>query len=93
MSDAPEKLKRYMVVVEMPFQDRDARRTERVQRSAAVTSVARDELLKWLARQPFPPSEYVLEAPATFGTFGMLATERVAKALRSAPSVEAVLEA
>lgn len=86
-------LKRYMIVVEMPFQDRDARRTERVERSAAITKVARDELLKWLSRQPFPPSEYVLEAPATFGTFGMLATERVAKALRSAPSVEAVLEA
>jgi hypothetical protein len=64
-----------------------------VQRSAALTSVTRDEILKWLARQPFPPSEYVLEAAATFGTFGMLATERVAKAVRGAPSVEAVLEA
>mgnify|MGYP000134073573 CR=1 FL=1 len=86
-------LKRYMLVVDMPEQDRDARRTARVAKSAEATSAARDELLKWLADREFHASEYVLEPPATFGTIGMLATERVAKALRGAPLVQAVLEA
>ncbi len=87
------QLRRYMVVVEMPAQSPDATHTARVERSKEATAEARASLARWLETEGFSGNEYELEPPAAFGTFGLVSTERVAKALRGAPGVQAVLEA
>jgi hypothetical protein len=83
----------YMVVVDMPGQDADSTHTARVERSKMMTRDAREVVARWLEASGLPKTEYELAPPAAFGTFGLLATERVARSLRSAPGVQAVLEA
>jgi hypothetical protein len=83
--------KRYMVVVKV-FDDLDGRETGRVGRSVDRTAAAQTAVIDYLVTQGIPKSAYVMAPPSSVGTFGMETTDAVAKLVRNAPHVEAVLE-
>lgn len=88
-----ETKKRYLVVVALPDKDIDARQTARFAKSMELTRAARARVGEWLTSRGFGATDFELMEPEVFGTFSILTTEAVAKALRGSPGVDAVLDA
>jgi hypothetical protein len=85
-------MKRFVIVVDIPAAPANARRTDRVAKVNEATLAAQAEVRAWLEEQGVPLSEFALDPPMAFGTFAATCTDRVAKLLRGAPGVQAVLE-
>lgn len=86
-------VRRYMVVVVMPDQDPDARLTGKIDRQASATREAQSRIAEHLAASGIVAGAYAFDAPSVMGTFAAHTTDAVAKIIRKAPGVQAVLEA
>lgn len=82
-----------MVVVVMPDQDPEARLTGKIDRQTLATREAQARVIEHLTASGVLSSAYVLDAPSGMGTFAAHTTEAVARIIRKAPGVQAVLEA
>lgn len=81
-----------MVVVELPEGSGDGRQTGRVANVSAATLEAQNRIRSWLEEHGAPAASYVFDPPMAFGTFGGRCTTAVARLLRGAPGVQAVME-
>ncbi len=86
-------VRRYMVVVVMPDQDPEARLTGKIDRQTHATREAQARIAEHLSASGVVSDAYVFDAPSVMGTFAAHTTEAVAKIIRKAPGVQAVLEA
>ncbi|MBL9021410.1 MAG: hypothetical protein JNL21_04390 [Myxococcales bacterium] len=85
-------MKRYMVVIELPESVSDGRQTGRFDKVNAVTLEAQNRLRAWLNEQGAARDSFSFDPPMAFGTFGGQCTEDVARLIRRAPGVQAVME-
>jgi hypothetical protein len=81
-----------MVVIDLPMPPKDVRQTERFANVSAATVEAMTRLKGWLAERGTPPEAYTFDAPMAFGTFAAVFPDNIAKLLRTAPGVQAVME-
>ncbi len=81
-----------MVVIDLPMPAKDVRQTERFANVSAATVEAMNRLRGWLTERGAAPDAYTFDAPMAFGTFAAVFPDDIAKLLRGAPGVQAVME-
>lgn len=86
-------VRRFMVVVALADQGPNPRQTGKIDRATAQTRDAQSSIAEALKKAGVTPDLYVFDPPSSVGTFAAHTTDAVAKLIRGAPGVQAVLEA